>query len=102
MFLQDPCRNCLVEGLELVGRDRGLVLVEVSERVLGAVVVSIIVGVDGLRLETGNGIELLDGSSTKTGKGTEHSALDLRNFRVLDGVDEGILRLGSVLLQLVG
>merc|ERR1719158_1136376 len=89
----------LMEGLELVGRDRSLVLVKVSQRVLGAVVVSIIVGVDGLRLETGNGIELLDGRGAKTGQGTEHSALDFRNFRILDGVDKGVLSLGSVLLQ---
>ena len=37
--------------------DRGLVLVQVAERVLCAVVVRVVVGVDGLRLEAGDGVE---------------------------------------------
>merc|ERR1719213_1605899 len=49
-----------VEGLELVRLHRRLVLVQVAERVLGAVVVGVVVRVDGLRLEAGNRVELLD------------------------------------------
>ena len=90
-----------MEGLELVGRDRGLVLVKVSERVLGAVVMSIIVSVDGLRLETGNGIELLDGSSTKTCQRTEHGTLVCQfPLSQLDGDSWGgrsDLELGTIL-----
>ena len=91
-----------MERLELVGLDWGLVLVQVAEWVLGTVVVSIIVGINGLGLEAGNGIEFLNRGSTETGKCTEDRTLNLRNFRILNRIDEGILRLGGVVLELLG
>jgi len=56
-----------VEGLQLVGLHRGLVLVQVRERVLRTVVVRIVIGVDRLGLQTRNGVELLDRRSTEPG-----------------------------------
>ena len=75
---------------------------QVSQRVLGAVVVSVIVRVDGLRFQAGDGVELLDGRRTQAGQGTEHSPLDFSDFGVLDGVDESVLGLRGVSLQLLG
>merc|ERR1719440_388611 len=91
-----------VEGLQLVGLDWCLIFMQVREWVLGAVVVGIIVGINCLCLETCDCIKLLDGGCAKSGQSTEHSPLDFRNFGVLDGVDEGVLGLGSVILQLLG
>merc|ERR1719171_1418897 len=91
----------LVEGLELVRLHRRLVLVQVAERVLRAVVVRVVVGVDRLRLEAGDGIELLDRRGTEPSERTEDCTLDLRNLGVLDGVDEGVLRVRRVVLQLL-
>ena len=56
-----------VEGLQLVRLHRGLVLVQVRERVLRPVVVRIVVGVDRLGLQTRDGVELLDRRSTEPG-----------------------------------
>merc|ERR1712072_1455545 len=84
----DPSDLHLMEGLELVRRHRDLVVVQMRERVLGAVMMGIIVGVDGLRLEARDGIELLDGRSPQTRQRAEDRALDLGNFGVLDGINE--------------
>ena len=46
-----------MEGLELVRLHRRLVLVQVAERVLGAVVVGVVVRVDGLRLQARDRVE---------------------------------------------
>ena len=59
-----------MEGLQLVRLHRRLVLVQVRERVLGPVVVRIVVGVDGLGLEPGNGVELLDRGRAQAGQRT--------------------------------
>lgn len=82
-----------MKALELVRLDRGLVVVQVFERVLGTVVVGIIVSIDGLRLESGNGIELLDRRSSKSGQSSEDRTLDFRDFRILDSIHERVLRL---------
>jgi len=58
--------NSLMERLELVRLDGSFVGVQVLQRVLGTVVVGIIVGIDGLSLQSSNGIELLNGCGTKT------------------------------------
>merc|ERR1719387_1791156 len=91
-----------VERLELVGLDRCLILMEVCQRILCTIVVRVIVGIDGLRLETRNGIELLDRGSTEPRQRPENSTLDLCHLCVLHGVDEGVLRLGRMVLQLLG
>ena len=56
----------------------------------------------GLRLEAGDGVELLDRRGAEARQGAEDRALDLRHLGVLDGVDEGVLRLRRVVLQLLG
>ncbi len=76
-----------MEGLQLVGFDRSFVSVQVSQRVLSTVVVSVIVRVDGLRFQTSDGVELLDGSSTQAGQSTKDGTLDFSDFRVFDRVD---------------
>ena len=48
-----------VEGLQLVGLHRCLVLVQVRERVLCAIMMRIVVRIDGLCLETCDGIKFL-------------------------------------------
>ena len=88
-----------MERLQLVRRHRGLVVVQMRERVLGAVVVGIIVRIDGLGLQARDGIELLDGRGTEARQRTEDRALDLSNLSVLDSVNERVLRRGGVGLQ---
>ena len=60
---------------------------QVSQRVLSTVVVSVIIRIDGLRFQTSDGVELLNGRSTQTGQCTEDGTLDFSNFRVFDGID---------------
>ena len=91
----------LMERLELVRLHRGLVLVQVTERVLGAVVVCIVVRINGLRLEACDRVELLDSRSAKPRERTKNRTLDLRNLCVLDGIHEGVLRVRGVVLQLL-
>jgi len=90
-----------VEGLQLVRLHRGLVLVQVRERVLRPVVVRIVVGVDRLGLQTRDGVELLDRRGAEPGQGPEHRPLDLRHLRVLHGVHQGVLGLRRVVLELL-
>mmetsp|Transcript_66431 Transcript_66431/g.192510 ORF Transcript_66431/g.192510 Transcript_66431/m.192510 type:complete len:237 (+) Transcript_66431:2-712(+) len=91
-----------MERLELVRLNRRLVFVQVGQRILCAVMVRIVVRVDGLRLEPGDGIELLDRRRAEAGQGAEHGALDLGDLGVLHGIHEGILRLRRVVLELFG
>jgi len=90
-----------VEGLQLVRLHRGLVLVQVRERVLRPVVVRIVVGVDRLGLQTRDGVELLDRRSTEPGQRPEHRPLDLRHLGVLHCVHQGVLGLRRVVLELL-
>jgi len=48
-----------MEGLKFVGLDRGLILVKMSKRILGSVMMRIIVRVDGLSFEASDGIKFL-------------------------------------------
>merc|ERR1719240_401979 len=91
-----------MEGLELIRLDRRLVFVQVSQWVLGTVMMSIIVCIDGLSLKTSDRVEFLDGGCTQACQCTEYCALDLSNFRILDCINKGVLCLGSVILQLLG
>merc|ERR1719221_2293176 len=68
-----------VERLELVRFHRCLVLMQVRQGVLRTIVVGIVVRIDRLSLEPGNGIELLDSCCSKARQSTEHRALDLRD-----------------------
>merc|ERR1719235_809436 len=91
-----------VERLQLVCLDWGFILVQVRKRILCAVVVRIIVSVNGLCLQSRNGVELLDGGCAQSCESTEDCPLYLGHLRVLDGVDQGVLRFGCVVLQLLG
>mmetsp|Transcript_1296 Transcript_1296/g.4018 ORF Transcript_1296/g.4018 Transcript_1296/m.4018 type:complete len:250 (+) Transcript_1296:51-800(+) len=91
-----------MEGLQLVCLHGRLILMQVRQGVLGTVVVRIIVGVDGLRLQPRDGVKFLDGCCPEPRKGTEDRPLDLRDLRVLHGVHERVLRLRGVVLQLLG
>merc|ERR1719198_442350 len=93
--------SALVERLELVGLHRSLVLMEMSERILCAIVVGIVVCVNGLRLKASNCIKLLDSRCAQPCQCSEHSALDLGDFCVFHSVDEGVLCLGGVILELL-
>merc|ERR1719281_1317421 len=94
-------QNTSVEGLELVSLHRSLVLMEMCERVLRTIVVCIVVRINGLCFKAGNRIELLDGRCTQPGQCTKHSSFDLSNFSVFHCIDEGVLCLGSVILELL-
>ena len=59
------------------------------------------VRIDGLRLETGNRVELLDRRRAKPRQRAEDSALDLGHLSVLNGVHEGVLRVRGVVLELL-
>merc|ERR550514_1338883 len=85
----------------LVRLHRSLVAVQRRERVLVPIVVSVIVRIDGLRLETRDGIELLDARGTQARQCTEHRTLNLSNLGVLDRIDESLLSSLSVLRQLL-
>merc|ERR1719399_1916784 len=90
-----------VEGLKLVGLHWRLILMEVREGVLCPVVVRIVVSVDRLCLKARDRVELLDSRRTKTRERTEHRALDFRHLGVLYGINQRVLRLGSVVLELL-
>merc|ERR1719219_2974342 len=96
--------SCLfsVERLEFVGLHRCFVLMQVCQRILCAIMVSIIVGIYCLRLQTRNSVNLLDCCCSETCQCTEHSAFDLCNFSILNCIYQGVLRLCSVVLQLLG
>mmetsp|Transcript_4854 Transcript_4854/g.10718 ORF Transcript_4854/g.10718 Transcript_4854/m.10718 type:complete len:217 (-) Transcript_4854:184-834(-) len=64
--------------------------------------VSIIVSINGLCLQPGNGVELLDCCSPQAGQCTEHCTLDLGDLGILDGINQGVLRLRGMVLQLLG
>merc|ERR1719473_1441978 len=91
-----------VERLELVRFDRCLVLMEVCQRIFCTIVVSIVVGINGLCFQTCDGIKLLDGGGTQACQGTEHCAFDLSHLSVFHCVHQGVLRLGSMVLQFLG
>merc|ERR1719230_1517401 len=91
-----------VERLELVGLHWCLVFVQVGQRVLCTVVVSIVVCIDGLGLQACNSVELLDRGSTQAGQCPEDSTLDLCDLCVLHCIDEGILRLCCMVLEFLG
>merc|ERR1719223_1447037 len=91
-----------VERLQLVGLNWSLIFVQVGKRILGTVVVSIIVRIDGLCLEAGDGVELLDCCGTQTSQCPEDSSLDLGNLSILDGIDQSVLSLCGMVLQLLG
>merc|ERR1719263_1550272 len=88
-----------VERFQLVSFNWSLVLVQVLQRVLGAVVVGIVVGIDGLGLKACNGVKLLDGSRTKTCQCTEHCPLDLCDLSILHCIHQCVLGLGGLVLQ---
>ena len=89
-----------MERFEFVCLNGCFILMEVRQRVLRAIVVCIIVCIDGLSFKTRNGVELLDGSRAEPRKRPEDGTLDLSNLGVLHSVDERILRLRRVILQL--
>merc|ERR1719199_788333 len=90
---------CSVERFELVCLHWCLVLVEMGKRVLCAVVVSIIVCIDGLSFQARNGIELLDRSRTESSKCTEDSALDFSDLGVFHRIHQCVLSFGSMILE---
>merc|ERR1719198_1016809 len=77
----------------------GLVLVEMGKRVLCAVVVRIVVCIDGLRFQARNGIKLLDRSRTESGQCSEDCALDFGDLGVFHRIDQSVLGLGSMILE---
>merc|ERR1719352_1545211 len=87
-----------VERLELVGFHRRLVLVEMRQRILCAVMMSIIVGIYSLGLKTRNSIEFLDSGSTQTSQRTEDRTFDLCDLCILNGIHQGVLGLGGMVL----
>merc|ERR1719464_1915196 len=87
--LQD---SILMERLQLVRLDRGLILMQMGEWVLGTVVMCVVVCVDCLRLQTSNRIKLFDGCCTQASQSTEHCPLDLCDFSILHSINECVLR----------
>merc|ERR1712176_648736 len=91
-----------MERLQLVGFNGCLVFVQVGERVLRTVVVSIVVCIDGLSLQPGDSVELLDGGSSQSGQSSEYCTFDLGDLSILDSIDQCVLCLGGMVLQLFG
>merc|ERR550532_637626 len=98
--LQPARADSAVEGRVLVGGHSGLGAVQIVQGVLVPVMVVVVVLVDGLRLEAGNGVKLLDLRRSEARQGAEDGALDLRDLGVFHGIDEGVLRPRRVRLQL--
>merc|ERR1719261_1198892 len=71
------------------------------QRVFSSIMVGIVVCIDGLCLESGNCIKLLDSCCTKPGQCTEHCTLDLGDLGILDRINQSILSLGGMVLQLL-
>ena len=61
------------------GLNWGLILMQMREWVLGKVLMSIVVCINGLRLKMCNGIKLLDNRSTETGQGSETVSNSMRS-----------------------
>merc|ERR1719382_1630533 len=91
-----------VEGGVLVRNHRRLVVLEVVQRVLPAVVVLVIVLVQGLRFQASHRVELLYLCRAQPRQSAVDGTLYLCRLRVLDGVDERLLRLSGVDLKLLG
>merc|ERR1719387_1011131 len=89
-----------MERLQLVGFNRCLIFVQVSEWVLCPVVVSVIVGINGLSFQASDGVKLLDGCCSQTSQGTEDRSLDLCYFGIFHRIDQSVLGLGRMVLQL--
>merc|ERR1719198_400700 len=66
----------LMERLELISFHRSLIFMEMCKRILGSVMVRIVISVNGLSFQPGNGIKLLDGGRAQTRKCSEHCPLD--------------------------
>merc|ERR1719262_1174866 len=94
-------RGISVEGLELVGFHGGFIFVQMCQWVLGAIVMCIVVRINGLCLQTSNGVKLFDGCRTQASQCAEHSALDLCDLGILHGIDQGVLSLCCVVLKLL-
>merc|ERR1719401_2009471 len=90
----------LVEGLELVGLNWRLIFVQMSQRILCAIMMSVIVCVNSLRFQTSNRVKLLDSRGPKPGQRAEDCTLDFRDFSVLNSIHERILCLRRMILQL--
>merc|ERR1719199_2403956 len=90
-----PCKSS-VERLEFVRLDRRLILVQVREGILSAVVMCVIVRIDGLRLKTSNRVELLDRRCSKTCQRTKYCSLDLCHLGILNSIHQGVLCFRSV------
>merc|ERR1719263_9757 len=90
-----------MERLKLVCLYRCLIFVQVCERILGTIMMRIIVCIDGLGLQPGNGVKLLDGRRAKACERAEHCSLNLCNLRVLYCVHKCVLCLSCMVLQLL-
>jgi len=101
MHLTQPFSAVSVERLQFIRLHWCFILMEMCKRVLGTVVVRIIVCVDGLSLQARNGVELLDCCSAQTCERSKNSSFDFRNLSILDCVHKGVLRLGSMVLELL-
>merc|ERR1719174_883886 len=64
--------------------------------------VSIVVSIDGLRLEPGDRVEFFNGGSTETSQSSEYGAFNFRHLGILNSIDQCILCLGSMILQFLG
>merc|ERR1719356_2416869 len=91
----------LMERLQLVRLDRCLILMQMGEWVLGAIMMCVIVCIDHLRFQTSNGIKLFDSCCSQASQGAEHCPLDLCDFGILHSIDQCVLRRRSMVLQLL-
>merc|ERR1719491_1528641 len=77
-----------VEGLEFIGLDWGLVLVQVCQWVLRPIVVSIVVSIDRLCLQTRNRVKFLDGCRTQARQSTKHGTLNFRDLSIFHSIHQ--------------
>merc|ERR1719321_1988051 len=90
-----------MEGLEFVSLNWCLILVEVRKRILSTIVMSIVVRINRLSFKTRNCIELFNRGCSQTSQCTEHCTLNFCYFCILHSVNQGVLGLGSVILELL-
>merc|ERR1712227_498871 len=90
-----------MERLELVSFNRCFIFMQMCKGILCTVMVGIVVGINRLCFKASNRVKFLDCRCAKACESPEDSSLDLCHLCVLHRIDEGVLRLCSMVLQLL-
>merc|ERR1719433_1813560 len=90
-----------MEGHQLVCCNWWLINTQMLQGILVSVMMSIIVGINCLCLEPGDGVELLDLCRPQTRESAEDNTLDLSHLRILHSIHKSVLSPRCMVLQLI-